>query len=174
MLFSAIFWSEKYFLEGKYFLGGKSGLLVGIFTAVMEITPKSWCSKPDRSCSDWSRTGIPFYRTAELDLATTNGALQEAAPGRPELPYEPDQNGRKSGRGDFDRKKAVSNLFAFREKTPRMAEKHSRDGGTLHKVCVSRPRGGNVPGNHAKTTVYHSTPGTPPPPGCKLGGCIPY
>ena len=96
-----------------------------------------------------------------MDLATTNGALQEAAPGRPELRCEPNQNARKSGRGDFGRKMLVEKVFAFREKTPRMAEKHSRDGGTLHKVCVSRPRGGKFPGKHAKYTVFHPTPGTP-------------
>ena len=142
--------------------------------AAMEIPPKSWCSKPDRSCSDWSRTGFPSYRNGFCDQQRSPPRSPPAAPGRPELPYEPNQNGRKSGRGDFDRKMTVSNLFAFREKTPRVAEKHSRDGGRLHKVCVSRPRRGNFPGKHAKTTVYHSTHGTPPTPGRKLGGCVPY
>ena len=30
----------------------------------------------------------------------------------------------------------------------------------MHKVRVSRPRGGNSPGKHAKTTLFNPTPGT--------------
>ena len=90
------------------------------------------------------------------------------APGRPgPLHYEPNQNGRKSGRGGLEGPKAVEKVFGFPEKPPRSAGKHSREGGHKHKVCVSRPRGGKIPGKHAKTTVFNPTPRPLDPSGCK-------
>ena len=130
--------------------------------AVMEITAKSWCSKPDRSCSDWSRTGIPSYRTTEMDCATTNGALQEAAPGRPELRYEPDQNGRKSGRGGLGRKMNTGRTGAAREKPPRIASGHFGEGGDIHGSPVPPALRRKIPEKEVKNTDFHS------PPGCDL------
>ena len=100
------------------------------------------------------------------------------APGRPgPLHYEPNQNGRKSGRGGLEGPKAVEKVFGFPEKPPRSAGKHSREGGDKHKVCVSRPRGGKIPGKHAKTTVFNPTPRPLDPSAGKkssLQSCLPF
>jgi len=54
-------------------------------------------------------------------------------------------------------------VFAFPGKPRRAAAKHSSGGGDKHKVRVSPPRGGKIPGKHAKNTVFNPTPGTPNP-----------
>ena len=89
---------KNVFLVGKYFcevlFGEKSGFLLSGFSR------RSWKSLqnhgvqnrigPAQTCPE-----LEFPPT-EMAFATTNGALQEAAPGRPELRCEPNQNGRKA------------------------------------------------------------------------------
>ncbi len=51
----------------------------------------------------------------------------------------------------FGRPRAVEKVFAFPGKPRRAAAKHSSGGGDKHKVRVSPPWGGKIPGKHAKT-----------------------
>ena len=132
---------------------------------------RSGPGRSGRGCRDGAgpgRSRIPCYKfLALLFFSERRQGPGRAAPGRPGLLYEPNQNGRKSGRGGFEAPRASDRTRAFPEKPRRTAEKHSRGGGDKHKVRVSRPRGGKSPGKHAKTTVFNATAGTPACQGCK-------
>ena len=95
-----------------------------------------------------------------MGFANTNGALQKAAPGRPELRYEPNQNGRKSGRGGLGRKMNLLPTGGAREKPPRIASGHFGEGGDLRGSPVPPALRRKIPEKEVKNTDFHSPPGS--------------
>ena len=134
------------------------------------ISWRSWKSLENQGVQNRlgpAQTGPELdFPPIEMDSATTNGALhgalQEAAPGRPELPYEPDQNGRKSGRGGLGRKMALDPTGGAQEKPPRIASGHFGEGGDHRGSPVPPALRRKIPEKEVKNTDFHS------PPGCDL------
>ena len=163
--------SEKIIFTEKYFSHFWPATFSSHFWPATFFSHFSGPAGNERTHKNRSSSG-EFWNFITKQLSGTWAGQRQSpgrgAPGRPgPLHYEPNQNGRKSGRGGFEGPKEVVKVFGFPEKPPRSAGKHSREGGDKHKVCVSRPRGGKSPGKHAKTTVFNPTPGTPVSQGCK-------
>ena len=137
-----------------------SGRPAGLARSCPARPVRSGPGRSGRGCRDGAgpgRSRIPCYKfLALLFFSERRQGPGRAAPGRPGLLYEPNQNGRKSGRRGLGRKMNDEKCHPTRERPPQIASEHFGEGGTHHGGRAAPAFRRKIPEKHPKTMI--STP----------------